>query len=65
MSAFCDWLVSYAVCEGEIRRFRISEMLRKPDGLKFRCVSARRLRQETCKMKIEAFFRVSAALPLT
>ena len=53
------------ISQGEIRRFRISEMLRKPDGSKFRCVSARRLRRETCKMKMEALFRVSAALPLT
>ena len=57
------------VCEtqsqGEIRCFRNSEMLRKPDGSKFRYVSAGRLRRETCKMKMEALFRVSAALPLT
>ena len=51
--------------QGEIRCFRNSEMLRKPDGSKFRHVSAGRLRRETCKMKIEALFRVSAALPLT
>ena len=54
-----------AYTQGEIRCFRNSEMLRKPDGSKFRHVSARRLRRETCKMKMEALFRVSAALPLT
>ena len=53
------------VTQGEIRCFRNSEMLRKPDGSKFRHVSAGRLRRETCKMKMEALFRVSAALPLT
>ena len=51
--------------QGEIRCFRNSEMLRKPDGSKFRYVSAGRLRRETCKMKMEALSRVSAALPLT
>ena len=51
--------------QGEIRCFRNSEMLRKPDGSNFRCVSAGRLRRETCKMKMEVLFRVSAALPLT
>ena len=51
--------------QGEIRCFRNSEMLRKPDGSKFRHVSAGRLRRETCKMKMEALFRVSGALPLT
>ena len=51
--------------QGKIRCFRNSKMLRKPDGSKFRYVSAGRLRRETCKMKMEALFRVSAALPLT
>ena len=67
-SVFCshkdaNHLVSIA--QGEIRCFRNSEMLRKPDGSNFRCVSAGRLRRETCKMKMEVLFRVSAALPLT
>ena len=39
--------------------FRNSEMLRKPDGSTFLCVSARRFRREKCKMKMEALFRVS------
>ena len=34
--------------QGEIRCFRNSEKLRKPDGSKFRCVSAGRFRRETC-----------------
>ena len=51
--------------QGEIRCFRNSEMLRKPDGSNFRCVSAGRLRRETCKMKMKVLSRVSAALPLT
>ena len=55
----------HIITQGEIRCFRNSEMLRKPDGSKFRYVSEGRLRQETCKMKKEALFRVSAALPLT
>ena len=53
------------ISQGEIRCFRNSEMLRKPDGSKFRHVSAGRIRRETCKLKMEALFRVSAALPLT
>ena len=42
--------------QGEIRCFGNSEMLLKPDGSKFRCVSAGRFGRETCKMKMEAFF---------
>ena len=42
-----------------------SKKLRIPDGSKFRCVSAGLFRLETCKMKMKALFRVSAALPLT
>ena len=50
---------------GEIWCFRNSEMLRKPDGSKFRCVSTRRFRRETCKLEMDALFRVSVALSLT
>ena len=49
--------------QGEIRCFRNSKKLRKPDVLKLRCVSARRFRRETCKIKMEGSFRVFAALP--
>ena len=56
---------SHGQSQGEIRCFRNSEILRKPDGSNFRCGSAGRLRRETCKMKMEALFRVSAAFPLT
>ena len=54
-----------SVSQCKIRCFRNSEKLRKPDGSKFRRVSARQFRRETCKMKMEALFRVCAALPLT
>ena len=62
---FCDF--AELISQGEIGCFHNSEKLRKPDGSKFRCVSAGRFRRETCKMKMEALFRVSAAaaLPLT
>ena len=62
---FCDF--AELISQGEIRYFRNSEKLRKPDGSKFRCVSAGRFRRETCKMKMESLFHVSAAaaLPLT
>ena len=56
---------SHELTQCEIRCFRNSEMLRKPDDSKFQCISVRRFRWETCKMKMEALFRVSAALPLT
>ena len=57
--------VSLHYTKGEIRCFHNSEKLWKPYCPKFCCVSAGRFRLETCKMKIEALFRVSAALPLT
>ena len=44
-------MTSITSSQGKIRCFRNSEMLRKPDGSKFRCVSVRQLRRETCKMK--------------
>ena len=50
------WQVVEDVSQGEIGCFRNSEMLLKPDGSKFHCVSTERFRQETCKMKMEAFF---------
>ena len=56
---------SHELTQGEIGCVRNLEMLRKPDGSKFHCISVRRFRWETCKMKMEALFRVSAALPLT
>ena len=59
------YLKGPAHAHGEIKCFRNSEKLRKPDNSKFRCVFAGRFRRETCTMKMETLFRVSPALPLT
>ena len=42
--------------QGEIRRFRISEILRKFDSSSFRHISGGRLRRETRKSKMRSRF---------
>ena len=56
--------LSHVTSQGEIRRFRISEILRKPGSSSFRRISGGPFRRETRKSKIRSTFRVSAAFPL-
>ena len=54
--AFARISISDIAAQGEIRRFRISEILRKSDGSSFRHISGGRLRRETRKSKMRSCF---------